>query len=204
MMRAMDEAHLPRPEFKDAATSFTVTLRLHAFLDEEAHAWLESIGAHDLPEDQQRILVTAARDGRVVNADVQSLNFVDGPEATRQLQALVRRGLLAQHGTRGAAYYTVSGQKAAATLRERYPEHVLSELAAVQVTILEVVLERGRAKVSDIVDAVDMNRRYVQRALAALVEKGLLVRHGKSASDPNAFYEVNADYRPPDANQSPF
>jgi len=41
MIRAMEEAHLPRPELKDAPTSFTVTLRLHAFLDEDAHAWLE-------------------------------------------------------------------------------------------------------------------------------------------------------------------
>ncbi|MFA5843691.1 MAG: ATP-binding protein [Coriobacteriia bacterium] len=201
MIRAMDEAHLPRPEFKDAATSFTVTLRLHAFLDEEAHAWLEGLGAHGLPEDQQRILVTAARDGRVVNSDVQSLNFVDGPEATRQLQALVRRGLLTQHGTRGAACYTVAGQKAVADLRERYSEHVLDELASIQITVLEVVYQSGRAKASDVVDAVDMDRRHIQRALAALVEKGMLVRHGKSVSDPSAFYEINADYQPPDSSQ---
>lgn len=201
MIRAMDEAHLPSPEFKDAATSFTVTLRLHAFLDEEAHAWLEALGAHDLPEDQQRILVAANRDGRVVNSDVQSLNFVDGPEATKQLQALVRRRLLVQHGTRGAAFYTVAGQRAAPDLRERYPEYVLEELASVQRNVLEVVYGSGRAKASDVVDALDMDRRHIQRALASLVENGMLVRHGKSVSDPNAFYEVNPDYRPPDANQ---
>jgi len=33
------------------------------------------------------------------------------------------------------------------------------------------------------------------------LEKARRDRHGKSVSDPNAFYEVNADYQPPDSNQ---
>ena len=130
MIRAMEEAHLPRPEFKDTPTSFTVTLRLHAFLDEEAHAWLESIGAHDLSEYQQRILVAAQRDGRVVNSDVQALNFVDGPEATKQLRTLVRGRFLNQHGTRGAAYYTVRGR--AVVVDDRFPEHILGQLTSAE------------------------------------------------------------------------
>jgi ATP-dependent DNA helicase RecG len=197
MIRAMEEAHLPRPEFKDAPTSFTVTLRLHAFLDEDAHAWLEAIGAHELPEDRQRILVAAERDGRVVNSDVRSLNFVDGPEATRQPQALVRSRLLTQHGTRGAAYYTATASQSRVQLREKYPEHALQELTAVQKSVLEVVYRDERARASDLVEALHMDRRHIQRALARLVEKGMLVRRGKSVSDPGAFYEVDPDYRPP-------
>ncbi len=30
--------------------------------------------------------------------------------------------------------------------------------------------------------------------MAFLVEKGFLVRHAKSVSDPGAYYEVNRDY----------
>lgn len=200
MIRAMTEAHLPPPEFKDSATSFTVTLRLHAFLDEVAHEWLEGLGAHDLPEDLQRILVVA-RDGRVVNSDVQALNFVDGPEATRQLQALVKGGFFTQHGTRGAAYYTAGAKAEAGGLTAYYPQHVLDALTSVQRTALQVVYSRRRAKASEIVEAAAMDRRHIQRALAALVESGLLLRHGTSVSDPSAFYEANPDYRPPSPEQ---
>jgi ATP-dependent DNA helicase RecG len=199
MIRAMEEAHLPRPEFKDTPTSFTVTLRLHAFLDEEAHGWLESIGAHSLPEDQQRILVAAKRDGRLVNSDVQALNFVDGPEATKELRALVQSRFLNQHGTRGAAYYTLRGR--ANLVDERFPEHVLVELTTVQRGVFEVVYSAARARASEIIESVGGDRRHIQRALAYLVEKGLLVRRGKSPSDPNAFYEVNNDFRPPPPGQ---
>lgn len=201
MIRAMTEAHLPPPEFKDSATSFTVTLRLHAFLDEASHVWLEGLGAHVLPEDLQRILAIA-RDGRLVNSDVQALNFVDGPEATRQLQALVKGGYLTQHGTRGAAYYTLEGEIPRRDATRRYPPHVLDSLTSVQRTALDVVVSRGRAKASEVVDAAGMDRRHVQRALAGLVERQILLRHGASVSDPNAFYEANPDYEPPSPDQA--
>ena len=71
-----------------------------------------------------------------------------------------------------------------------------------QKSVLEVVYRDETAKASDLVEALHMDRRHIQRALAGLVEKGMLVRRGKSVSDPSAFYEVNPDYRPPEAGQA--
>ena len=65
-----------------------------------------------------------------------------------------------------------------------------------QKSVLEIVYRDERAKASDLVEALQMDRRHIQRALANLVEKGMLVRRGKSVSDPGAFYEADPDYRP--------
>lgn len=210
MIRSMQEAHLPTPEFQDSAGSFTVTLRLHGLVSEEALRWVHGVGAERLPEEHQKALITAWRNGRLVNSDYQSLAFVDGPEATKQLHSMVEAGWLIQNGTRGAAYYTL-GPAALGTgadvkrAQDLFPGAALDQLSASQARILDIVISLGSPQASDVLAATGgSDRRNVQRVLASLVERDFLIRRAKSKSDPNAFYEVNRDFNTATGQQSLF
>lgn len=198
MVKSMEEAHLPPPEFTNCDTSFTVTLRFRPADESDPGSWLTDIKAEGLPHGHQRALVFTRRVGKIVNADYQALNLVDGAEATRQLRGLVRSGWLLQHGTRGQAHYTLgpsSGPQPGADCdADLLPQAVLDPLSASQRRILDIVARHGKVKAGEILDISALkDRRTVQRALAALTRGGLVVRRATSPTDPNASYEVNRD-----------
>jgi predicted HTH transcriptional regulator len=68
---------------------------------------------------------------------------------------------------------------------------LLDSLSPAQRRILDIVARQGRARASDVLEISGLkDRRTVQRTLGALTERGLLVRHASSRTDPNATYEV--------------
>ncbi|MBA4370901.1 MAG: hypothetical protein C0418_04910 [Coriobacteriaceae bacterium] len=207
MFTSMEDAHLPPPEFTNSETSFTVTLRFRAPDEADPASWLADIGAGSLALKEHKALVFARRTGRIVSADYQSVNSVDGAEAGTQLRALVRSGWLVQHGTRGEAYYAL-GPKAGSTpdtaVDAPLPAAVLDSLSASQCRILDIVVRQRKVKVSEVLEISGLkDRRTIQRALAALAERGLVVRHASSRTDPNATYEVNRDFRAEGPAQDP-
>jgi predicted transcriptional regulator len=57
-------------------------------------------------------------------------------------------------------------------------------------------VRQGKVKASEVLEISALkDRRTIQRALASLAQSGLVVRRASSATDPNASYEVNRDYR---------
>ncbi len=199
MIQSMAEAHLPAPEFSNCATSFTVTLRFRAADESDPESWLSDIGARSLSRGQQKALVFARRAGRIASADYESQNLVDTAEAEKGLRDLVRGGWLLQTGTGAQAYYTLgpaagsaaAGDDPAAAL----PQSVVEDLPVSQQRILQIVIRQGRVKASEVLEISALkDRRTIQRTLAALTERGLLVRRASSRTDPNATYEVNPDY----------
>ncbi len=59
----------------------------------------------DLTEDEQKILAFIKNRGRVKNDDVEELLGVSDTTATRYLQALVGKGVIAQKGEGKGTYY---------------------------------------------------------------------------------------------------
>lgn len=199
IVRSMAEAHLPPPEFNDCDSSFTVTLRFRQPGESDTGSWLADIGAGALAHEHQKALVFVRRVGRIVHTDYMSLNLVGESEADEHLRALVRGGWLVQSGTRGEAYHTLgprSGAVAASLDAGVLPQAALSSLSKSQRRVLEIVVRQGRAKAGEVLEISGLkDRRTIQRALAVLTERGLVVRHASSPTDPNASYEVVPDVR---------
>jgi ATP-dependent DNA helicase RecG len=172
MVRSMLNAGLERPVFRDSLTSFLVMLKNHTMMDDEAYRWLAAFSDYQLTDHQRVALVYAWRSGKVVNRDYQKLNSVSSVLATKDLRGLVGLGLLRQHGTRGAAYYTLAREP---TLRGR-PRRRLDDR---ELAILDHVRRTGRitnAEARGLVAVTDVFA--MRRILSRLVELGLLTRRG--------------------------
>jgi ATP-dependent DNA helicase RecG len=200
MFTSMEEAHLPPPEFSNSETSFTVTLRFRLPDEPDPESWLAEVGAANLEYGRQKALVFARRTGRIVTPDYQSFSGVNEAEAESQLRGLVRDGWLLQNGTGGQAYYTL-GPSAGRTNEmgseaNPLPQAALDSLPASQRRILDIVVRQGKVKASEVLEISALkDRRTIQRALASLTERGLVIRRASSPTDPNASYEVNRDFR---------
>ena len=71
---------------------------------------------------------------------------------------------------------------------------MLSSLPAAQRRILEIVARRGRVSPGEVLEISGLkDRRTIQRTLAALTEKGLLVRRASAKTDPGATYELRPE-----------
>jgi len=115
MLEALRAAGMEPPRFDDRRTTFRLTFSNAGLLDDTTLAWLNRFAAYDLNDAQRLALAYLRREGRLTNADYRRLNpGLDSAEVTRQLADLVRRGLLAQHGTRRWTRYTLAGQATSA------------------------------------------------------------------------------------------
>ncbi|GIV97150.1 MAG: transcriptional regulator [Herpetosiphonaceae bacterium] len=107
MLRQMEEAGLPAPEFRETAAGFLVTLRgkgqhLPEGLSIDTSAWVQQ----GLNERQIAALVFLTERRRITNRDLQELAPDVSPETIRRdLADLVDRGLLMKIGEKRATYY---------------------------------------------------------------------------------------------------
>ena len=182
MVQSMLEAGLGRPDFRDSLTSFQVALKNHTMMDDDAYRWLSSFSAFMLTDRQRTALVFAWRTGTIANRDYQRLNSVTSVRATRELRDLVNKGLLVQHGTRGAAFYTLARIPIP---RRRRP----LSIAAPEESVLAYVRRHGRVtnaegrKILGIDDVFKM-----RQILRRMVRLELLVQQGNSKQD--TYYEL--------------
>ena len=208
MFTSMADAHLPPPEFANTSTSFTVTLRFRDSDEADPASWLADVGATGLENGRQKALIFARRVGRIDTADYRSLSGVDEAETQRQLRGLVRDGWLVQHGTGGQAFYALGPSAGstpeAASNANPLPQSVLDALSASQRRILDIVVRQGKVKASEALEISALkDRRTIQRALATLAQRGLVIRRASSRTDPNASYEINRDFREEPSEEVP-
>jgi predicted HTH transcriptional regulator len=108
MLEAMRQANLEPPRFRDRRSSFWVTFRSHTLLNPEAVAWLNRFAGKPMNDHQRMALVYLRHNQGITNNDYQRLNHVDSVTATRELRSLTDYGLVALHGSRRWAYYTLN------------------------------------------------------------------------------------------------
>lgn len=107
MIRQMEQAGLPRPEFRETAAGFLVTLRgqpFEASLPEgiDTREWVRQ----GLNERQIAALLHLSEHRRITNRDLQELSpDVSAETIRRDLADLVERGLLLKVGEKRATYY---------------------------------------------------------------------------------------------------
>jgi ATP-dependent DNA helicase RecG len=108
MLRQMDEAGLPPPEFRETAAGFLVTLRGQAGDERNDVAAVDTSEWRRLGLNERQIaaLLHLAEHRRITNRDLQEFAPDVSPETIRRdLSDLVERGLLLKVGEKRGAYY---------------------------------------------------------------------------------------------------
>ena len=104
--RALHEAFLPDPYFKDEVIKFRAVLTTSMMLSEEDLSWLASLpGADTLTVAQKHALVAMKSGTAITNSDYRAQFPMDSVQARNELQQLVQFGLAENTGTgRGSTY----------------------------------------------------------------------------------------------------
>jgi ATP-dependent DNA helicase RecG len=172
MEDAMEAYLLARPEFIDDGTSVTVTLSTTSAVTPEERAWLLKLDRDEsFTAEESRLLLLAAREGPLTNGRARATLGIDSVEARRVLVSLRNRGILVQHGARGGAQYQLANGLAPAGSRIVTPADLRS-------TILDLA-RTGSVTNEQVRAATGLDRAAVTRALHAMLEEGVIERHGE-------------------------
>jgi ATP-dependent DNA helicase RecG len=104
MIELCVEAHLPEPDFELRAGSFVITL-WRDWLTDEALAQL------NLSDRQRQSVLIARTSGRLGNLEYQKAFGVSKPTASRDLDDMVRKGVLEKIGTTGKGTHYILDRK---------------------------------------------------------------------------------------------
>lgn len=165
----MEQSWLPLPEFKEENGLFTVTLRNTPIFETGRPEWAAFVRQLAIGTRQKRILVKN-EGGSFRSGEYQTLNQVDRDQAYRELRELVEAGYLEgpDHPGAGAIY------RVRLTLPEAGgpPPQPQGPAAALR----ERMDTKGFIKNLDYQAVYEVSRQHATRALAQLVQDGVLRR----------------------------
>ena len=169
---AMKEALLDAPVFIDDGASVTVRLPLRGPITPQERAWVSELErTGELTANDRLLLVHAARGDELANATAREiLGTQDSSVARLALQRLRDLGLLAQHGDRGGATYTLVDHFAPAVAYRLSPSQIADLLLK---AAKESALTNQRVR-----DLTGLTREHARAALRGLVNQGRLVQRG--------------------------
>jgi ATP-dependent DNA helicase RecG len=108
MLESLRRAGLRPPIFEDRIASFTVTFLAESLLDSDTLRWLDDLGIEGLSGSQRAVLAMLHRGDDVTHASFQSVTGLQSQSAKRELDDLVRRGLLEELGEGSLASYRLA------------------------------------------------------------------------------------------------
>ncbi|GMA28722.1 ATP-binding protein [Arenivirga flava] len=186
MIGALGRAGLPAPRFDATVTSFTVVLDRHGLLSPEINAWLEQIGAGDLPLDHRLTLALFHRglavDGRLLRAQLA----IDTEDAREILRTLVKESWLAFPAALDGPYREGPLLMRARTREQSFfpdieveesierTRHDPAPRTALDEEILASVGSRGEASIHDIAADLDRQPPSLRQRLRVLVQQEAL------------------------------
>ncbi len=163
---------LDPPEFLDHLHSVEVILPVRSPVAPVERAWVRELELRGQLQGADRlVLVYAARGEALTNSRTRELLGVDAGEARVILQRLRDRGLLIQHGERGGATYTLSGD-----LR---PPAGLQLSPGELENLVERLADNGPISNADVRTATGLDRVASLGILDRLTRSGRLVRRGE-------------------------
>jgi ATP-dependent DNA helicase RecG len=173
MRRAMADAGMEPPDFRDNISTFEVVFPNHTLLDQDTLDWMTGLGLEGLNGPQMVALALVRRGHGLTNRSFRMATGVtDSREAGRMMKDLVDRGVLVMTGTRGSAVYGLPSRPSAQTeLRGSDIERNI--LAA---------LEHGPKTRGDLETATSLSRPTVIYHLRRLRELGRVELVGKERS----------------------
>jgi len=168
MFEVMEQSYLRPPEFHQDGFMFQVTLRNTPVYDPQIQRWLEQFADYPLNQRQRRILAYAHQHGNAfTNHGYQKVNEVDRDLAYREIQEMIRLGIVARPSGRYGRTYSVVEPSAAEPLPD--------EISA----ILDVLRAQGYVTNQDLRKAWGVSRSTAWKLVQELVNEGYLRQEGK-------------------------
>lgn len=171
MRAALRNAGMGLPVFRDRITSFDVELPNHSLLDDDTLQWLTAIGREGLRDSQCTALALMRRGEVFDNAKYRAATGIpDSRAATFELQDLVARELVEQHGDRSGARYSLS----------EYARHALDSASRRRwrpdrrSQVLDSLAVRGEMSKAELAKVLNLNPKTVEHWLRTLKNDGLL------------------------------
>lgn len=187
----MEESWLPMPELSLGEGQFTVTLRNTPIFEGGRPDWLAYVRELPLNIRQQRILAKN-EGGAFRSGEYQELNDVDRDQAYRELKAMVEAGHLEgpDHPGQGAVYHV----KAALPSSPKPGTRLALDGAHAFRGRMD---SKGFVKNQDYQDCFGTERQAATKALAELVEAGVLTRaEGERRYKPGPGWESWGRFAP--------
>lgn len=179
--RALTDAGMEPPEFRDNVATFEVTFPNHTLLDQETLSWMSSLRTDGLVSPQMVALALARRGQALTNQGLRAATGVaDSREAGRLLKDLVDRGLLLMEGSRGHATYHLPEPARDRPLAEDGPT-VAGEAAGPDTAVLAAIRSGARTR-REIEGATGLPTSVVSYQLNRLRTAGRIEMVGKSRS----------------------
>jgi len=192
---------LPEPKLIVSNEETCICFRTHSFMDKETLKWISSISSKTSVEMNMHQIIALAytkHNKKMTNTIYQRINGVSTNVAGNELRELCSSGLFVLLGRGKSAYYSLTELFEAndIDLEEYFPKTIVLSLRPVQRKILSLVNMFGKINAKQIFyQSGYSDERNIKRILNGLVKLQLLKRVAKSASDPNAHYEVNKGYK---------
>jgi len=168
MFDVMEKSCLGPPEFAQDGFMFQVTLHNTPTYDLQTQRWLQRFADHPLNQRQRRILAYAHQHGNAfTNRAYQKVNEVNRDLAYREIQEMIRLGIVARPSGRYSRTYFVVGPSV--------PLPIPEELMA----IADALASQGYVTNQDLRAAWDVSRFTAWKRVKKLVEEGFLRQEGQ-------------------------
>ena len=178
MFEVMEKSYLRPPEFAQDGFMFQVTLRNAPIYDLQTQRWLGQFAEYPLNQRQRRILAYARQHGNALtNRAYQKVNEVDRDLAYREIQDMIRLGIVARPSGRYGRTYFVTEPVAARPI----PDDLVS--------ILGILSIRGYVTNKDLREAWGVSRFVAWKQVKRLVEEDFLQQRGKKRG--TKYYPTN-------------
>ncbi|MEU4179735.1 ATP-binding protein [Streptomyces sp. NPDC026589] len=169
---SLTEAGMEPPRFIDDISFFMAEFPNHTLIDDDALAWLGSLGAGPLSRPQMTALVMMRNGQTITNSSYRAATGVhDSRAASRDLKDLVDRGIAEQFGNRGSAFYALGAG------HHPDPEEDLFGSLAEGTVVLAAPAEAKEIEAEPADHARRPNLTDLQRAVLASLSEGDLQRH---------------------------
>jgi ATP-dependent DNA helicase RecG len=188
MFAALSEAGMEPPRFADDISTFTAEFPNHTLLDDQALAWLASLGLGPLTRAQMTALALMRLGAVLTNSSYRTSTGVqDSRTAGRELKELVDLEAIEQIGTGGTTTYRL-----AVSSRSRQTALELGDDASLSgnETAILRLLESEELSRSEIARRTGLPNHQVVHALRTLRSKGRIVLRGKPRSKTSQWAAV--------------
>ena len=168
MFEVMEQSYLHPPEFSQDGFMFQVTLRNTPVYDLQTQRWLQQFAGYPLNERQRRIMAYAHQHGDAFTSrDYQKVSEVDRDLAYREIQEMIRLGIVGRRSGQYSRTYLIVEPSAPAPLPR--------ELAV----IVDILSSKEYIVNRDLREAWNVSRVMAWKRARKLVEEGFLYQEGE-------------------------
>lgn len=182
MLAALRQAGMSPPQFADRIATFQVTFPNHTLLDSGTLEWLETVQSSDLSDSQRMALALLRRGEALTNASYRQASGLDSRVATRELGALVQRGLVEQQGSGRWTTYRLKAAPLIGVPAERRRDR--------RQDIVEILAESPDLSRAEIALRLGVSGETASRWLARLRREHRVQVTTASPRHPNARYRL--------------